>query len=62
MTKEEIKKIVEEELKRLEARKHGICTKTNYQLGKISGMIKAFEIAGYLTREESNEIYDYLFD
>lgn len=56
MTKTEIADAVSAEYERMAQRKRGICADSKYRMGKINGMLFAFELVGDLTRDEALDI------
>ena len=61
MTREEVKAIVLNELAEMEKKTFGMASDEKYQIGKITGMLKAFRIAGMINEDDASQIKDEIF-
>ena len=60
MTCLEVKETVKNEIERMNKSTTGCATNRLYRMGKVNGMLKAFEIAGVISYIEWVAIFDQL--
>ena len=62
MNKETVREAIVKKIEEMQNKKCGIATNYDYQLGVVSGMLRAFVIAGVITEDEGTELRDKIFE